>query len=313
MRVVVTGARGFSGQHLARHLVDHGDQVLGFGRQADWPDRTDDLLRRQVELVAWDLTVDKEIEPAFERLRAFRPEAIYHLAALSTPDDCGVRVPNADALAANVSGTAAVVDAAARLPSPPCVLLISSCHIYDPGPPGTRVNESSPLAPATGYSWSKRLAEVIGEEIAALHDVPLIIARPFHYTGPGHSGRMMLPSWAIQYAQASSEPVQVRNRSTTIDLSDARDMVRAYRLLMERGRPGEIYNVGSEVERRNGDLLALLAKLANQSDRPVVELSPGLRRNPIADCSKLRAETGWQPTVSLEQCVADTLEYWRRG
>ena len=122
---------------------------------------------------------------------------------------------------------------------------------------------------------------------------------------------MMLPDWVRQFADDESGPVQVRNLTTTIDLSDVRDVVRAYRLLMLRGQPAEVYNVGSGVAVQTGDVFEILRRLAGP-DRPVVERFPGIHHRPVADISRLKACTHWQPQISPAQTVADTLEFWRR-
>jgi GDP-4-dehydro-6-deoxy-D-mannose reductase len=120
----------------------------------------------------------------------------------------------------------------------------------------------------------------------------------------------MLPEWACQLAHHATAPVRVRNLETWIDLSDVRDVVRAYRLLVEHGRRGETYNVGSGTARRTGEVLEMLLRVAT-AGRSVIEEAPGERWDPVADNRKLVAETGWRPLVPLETTVQDTFDYWR--
>ena len=96
-----------------------------------------------------------------------------------------------------------------------------------------------------------------------------------------------------------------------VDVTDVRDVVRAYRLLAEWGDSGRIYNVGSGVSRRSGDLFELLRAMAGP-DRPVVELRPGRKQDPIADITRLTACTGWRPEMPIERTIADTWAWWRR-
>ena len=117
----------------------------------------------------------------------------------------------------------------------------------------------------------------------------------------------MLPCWTWQFA-AGCAPVEVYTLDARMDLSDVRDVVRAYRLLAERGRPGEVVNVGRGVARSSGEVFAILRKLADP-DRPVVQTRPGARQNPIADVARLLERTGFQATLPLEQTVADTLAW----
>lgn len=128
---------------------------------------------------------------------------------------------------------------------------------------------------------------------------------------------MMLPDWARQFARDQPDadgrlpPVQVHNLSTTIDLCDVRDVVRAYRQLAIHGRPNEIYNVGSGVAVQTGTVFEILRKIAGQ-DREIVELHPGIKHDAVADNSRLAACTHWRPQINLAQTVADTLCFWRQ-
>jgi GDP-4-dehydro-6-deoxy-D-mannose reductase len=122
---------------------------------------------------------------------------------------------------------------------------------------------------------------------------------------------MMLPQWARQFALGGPGPVEVHTLQARLDLSDVRDVVRAYRLLVERGRPGEVYNVGSGLSRRSGEVFELLRGMADPT-RPVVELQAGLKQEPIADVARLVRCTGWHATIPLETTISDTLAWWRQ-
>ena len=122
---------------------------------------------------------------------------------------------------------------------------------------------------------------------------------------------MMLPEWARQVAAGGQLPIAVQTCDASIDLSDVRDVVRAYSLLIEKGVPGKAYNVGSGIPRRTGDVLGLLLEAAGASGREVVERVPGRKFDPIADIGQLKGLTGWHPAIALEQTLADTLAWWR--
>jgi len=308
VKTLVTGITGFAGSHLAEHLLQCGDRVLGCSRGGRWADDAPAAVRR-IPLTAWDLT--EPLSPAGRaQIAEFAPECIYHLAALSVPTDCGGVEPSSLARAVNVDGTAAVLRLAAELPEAPKVLLSSSCHVYRPVDPATpRIDEQAPVGPPHGYGKTKLAAEAeVARAVAAGGDA--IVARCFQHTGPRQAPQMMLPQWAQQFARGD-DPVRVLCRDAHLDLSDVRDIVRAYRLLIEHGAAGETYNVGSSVSRRSGALLALLQSLAERNPA-VEELAPGHRQQPIADCTKLEAHTGWQGQIPIETTVADTLQYWQR-
>jgi GDP-4-dehydro-6-deoxy-D-mannose reductase len=319
MKAFVTGITGFVGGFLAEHLLAAGDRVLGCSTSGGWPreqarQRSPAAsVRERIEVVRWDLGAASGLD---ERVRVqiaeFAPTCIYHLAAISVPGYCGADEPTAKALAVNVEGASRVLELAASLSPRPRVLFTSTSHVYAPASPGARVNETAPLGPQRGYGKTKLAAE--GRVAAACREGRLdcVVARAFQHTGPRQEPEMMLPEWCQQLVSGDSGPVRVRSLNTWIDLTDVRDVVRAYRLLVERGVPGGIYNVGSGVPRRTGDIFERLMHLAGSS-RPASELSAADERwDPIADIGLLTATTGWRPEIPLEKTLADTLEYWRQ-
>jgi GDP-4-dehydro-6-deoxy-D-mannose reductase len=311
VNAVITGVTGFLGSFLAEHLLAEGDRVLGISRRGVWPAFIPAQLQQAVPLTRWDANRSLRGTQVKQQILRFQPDCIYHLAALSGPSDCGELLPNALAAAVNIGGTAAVLELAAQLPRKPRVLFSSTSHVYDPqSAAGGRVSEQSPVAPQRGYGWSKWLAEAMIVPFALDRGVEVIVARSFQHTGPRQLLRTMLPDWAWQFVGGDLEPVRVHNLTTTIDLSDVRDVVRAYRLLMVKGQPGEVYNVGSGVALENGAVFEILRELAGP-DRKFIELNPGVHYNPVADIARLVACTGWQPQIRLTQTVADTLGFWQ--
>ncbi len=312
MNSVITGVTGFAGSFLAEHLLAQGDRVLGISGHGVWPAYIPAQLQQAVPLTRWDASQPLQGAQAEHEILSFQPDCIYHLAALSSPSDCGTFLPNALAASVNIGGTAAVLELAAQLPQKPRVLFSSTSHVYDrDSAAGVLVSEQSRIKPQRGYGWSKWLAEEMIVPFARDQGVEVIVARSFQHTGPRQLSRTMLPDWARQFAGGGSEPVRVHNLTSTIDLTDVRDVVRAYRLLMMHGRPGEAYNVGSGVALRTGTVFEVLRSLAGR-DRKFFELYPGVRYNPMADIARLVACTGWQPQISLAQTVADTLGFWQQ-
>lgn len=311
MKAIITGISGFVGGHLAEHLLAAGDEVLGISTSGHWPERTPGLLVERVPVLAADLSRDDAFRTADATLRRFAPDGIYHLAAISVPGDCGGAEPTSRAIAANVDGTRRVLDWATALPSRPRVLLVSTSHVYPPPrSAAVRYREDQPTSPKNAYGKTKLLAEHAALEAVRSGAVDVLIARAFQHTGPRQGSRMMLPEWAEQLATAAGS-IRVRNRNTWIDLSDVRDVVRAYRLLIAAGASGEIYNVGSGVPRRTGDLLDKLIAVSGRNAN-VVEESPGERYDAIADIGKLQATTGWTSAITLEATVRDVWNWHKR-
>ncbi len=312
-RALITGLPGFVGGFLAEHLLDCGDDVLGCSPDGAWELSSPEELRDRVELLAWDLGNEAGI-PTKQRqmIENFRPDGIFHLAGLSVPGDCGQDDIAPQARAINVDGTRRVMELAAELPSRPRVLFVSSSHVYAPVTAEMSVvDESAPLGPRHGYGLSKLAAEAEVRRAIDQLGCDAVVARSFQHTGPRQNPRMMLPQWARQFAVDGSDPVEVHTRDAIIDLTDVRDVVRAYRLLIERGQRGEVYNVGSGMATRSGDVLDALRNLADPQ-RPIIELHPGRKQDPIANIDRLVQRTGWQPTVPIETTIADTLSWWRK-
>ena len=312
-RVLITGISGFVGGFLAEHLLEVGDLVAGCSPDGAWLPGSPRSVRDRMEMIGWDLASPGDVaEQTRRRIEQFRPDVLYHLAALSVPEDCGDQQPTARATAVNVDGTRRVLEVAVSLPTRPRVLFVSSSQVYAPVTrQSPRVDENAPLGPKHGYGLTKLLAEREVARAVQKHACDAIIVRAFQHAGPRQDPRMMLSQWAQQFTSGRSDPVKVYTRDAQIDLTDVRDVVRAYRLLVLHGRRGQTYNVGSGSSRRSGDVLEILRQLADPG-RQIIETRPGFKQDPIAEIVRLVRTTGWQAAIPLKQTVSDTLSWWRR-
>ena len=308
MKAVITGITGFAGSHLAETLLAAGDQVLGLARHDLWPSHLPVTLQEAVPLLAWDIT-----QPATKELRdtlaQWQPDCVYHLAAMSIPADCGTTTPSDAALTTNVTGTEHVVELISTLPDSPRLLFVSSNHVYarvHADQPVVR--ENSQLGPDSAYGKTKLAAEKIILQAIQSEHVDACIARSFQHTGPRQQPRMMVPEWAQQFAQGD-DPIRVQSLDSCLDLSDVRDVVRAYQAIIHQGPRGEIFNVGSGTAIRGRQVCDCFQELASPR-RQIEELNPGHHQHPIADISRLQEATNWQPEIELAQTVAETLDYW---
>ena len=309
---MITGAAGFAGRYLAEHLLSQGQAVLGCTVNGRWHEATPPVLVEQVPLVAWDLQAPRPLSAAaWAAIEAFRPQVVYHLAAVSVPADCGQHEPSPVALAVNVQGTQRVLELVHRLQPRPRVLLASTSHVYTPvGPDTPPLAETWPSGPITGYGHSKLLAEEALRQAIDQWGCDGVIARSFQHAGPRQSPRMMLPQWTRQFVLGGPEPVEVLTRQARLDLTDVRDVVRAYRLLAERGSAGAVYNVGAGKAILSGEVLDLLRSLTDPR-RPIRELQPGPKYDRLADCRRLEELALWRPEIPVERTVSDTLAWWR--
>jgi len=297
MRTAITGARGFVGPHLTRHLEASGDEVIGLDRHGPAP---------------CDVTDPEAVHDALSRAR---PDAVYHLAALSHVGESW-QAP-AQAFRVNAEGTLNVLRACSDL-GVERVLVVGSAEEYGRVDPAQiPLTEDAPLRPVTPYGASKVAAGFCALQAFLGDGLGAIRVRPFGHTGPGQEPRFVVPALASRIAQAERDgdsEIAVGSLEAVRDLTDVRDMVRAYRLLVCHGEPGEVYNACSGQGVAVAEIAERLLALATHEIR--LRVDPDLLRpvevpRLVGDNRRLRAATGWEPNYSLDQTVADVLDFAR--
>lgn len=295
MRVLVTGSKGFVGQWLIRHLDANGDEAVGLDAEVD-------------------ITDPPAIAKAITRAA---PEAICHLAAQASVGASWS--DQAATYTVNTVGAVNVLAAALACDARPLVLLVSSSEVYGRiRPSDLPVREEAPFAPVSPYAASKAAAELAGIQAWLGQGLEVVRARPFNHTGPGQRTDFVVPALAMQVAEAvasGADALYTGNLEPKRDITDVRDVVRAYRLLLERGEPGEAYNVCSGVSVSIREVAERLLRIAGL-DLPVVVDEDRVRPVEIpelrGDPSKLQAATGWRSEIGLDQTLADVVGYWER-
>ena len=315
MRALVTGITGFVGGHLAEHLLGHGDAVVGLSASGRWPA---DLghLTNQVRLEPCNLATVSP-EAMTDLVARKQPEVIYHLAAQANPQ-ASVADPRGT-WALNLGGTLTLLEAVKASGLKPRIVLVGSGVCYGNPPPELMpVTESCPLRPNNPYSASKGAADLLGVQHFLAHGTDVVMVRPFNHAGPRQDPKYVLGGLARQVAEveAGQKPrVEVGNLDIVRDFADVRDVVRGYHLLSTRGEAGEIYNLGSGTGTRLADALETLRGLARTPIEVYVDparVRPVDQPLLVADASKLRAATGWEPRFSIDQTLADMLDGWRQ-
>ncbi|MBP7928945.1 MAG: GDP-mannose 4,6-dehydratase [Acidimicrobiia bacterium] len=292
MRAYVTGASGFVGQYLVPYLRACGDQVVAPG--------TGD------EPKAPDICAPEELHAALQHAQ---PEVVYHLAAQSNVrdswDDPG------GTFDVNARGTLnllrACIDAGVRR-----VLIVGSSDCYGAvSPEDLPLTERSELNPLTPYAASKIAAEYIARQWALAGAIETVSTRSFSHTGPGQRTAFVVPGFAQRIRQAvidGTDKIRVGNLDPVRDFTDVRDVIRAYRMLMENGSSGQAYNVCSGVGRSVNEIAERLISLSGH--RIELEVDPSLVRpvevpQLVGSPAKLKDATGWEPSVPFEQTLLD--------
>ncbi len=311
MRLLITGASGFVGGHLRRHLLETSDWellcVVAHGDET-WAHSARETV------VTLDL---REPSAVRDLLIEHPPDAIVHLAAQAhvpaSYDDPWGTLEN------NIRAQLNLLQGCVGLAIKPRTLVVGSSEEYGRAQPEELpLREEHPLRPENPYSLSKVAQDLMGYSYHVSYGLPVVRMRPFSHTGPGQTERFALPAFARQVARIEAglqEPVlRVGNLAPARDFTDVRDVVRAYELALLHAEPGEPYNVCSGEPRTIASVVDGLLALTTVDIR--VEMDPSLYRpadTPVSygSAEKLHAATGWSPQIPFERTLVDVLQFWR--
>jgi GDP-4-dehydro-6-deoxy-D-mannose reductase len=307
MRILVTGGTGFVGRHLLAELKRQPDVTLFALDRAP----TGPVPGLQ------SVVVDLLDRTALQRtLAEIQPERIYHLAGFASPARA-IKEPLA-AWEGNLTTTLNLYEAIAATTLRPRILAVGSGLIYGDQPADVRLTEDAPMRPNNPYTASKAAADLAGFQYFADPGLPILRVRPFNHLGPGQSPEFAVSSFARQLVaiERGEQPpiLETGNLQHRRDVTDVRDVCRAYILLLERGQPGEVYNIASGSTVTMREIVDLLIQISGL--RVEVRARADLVRAvdlsvPAVDISRLLAATGWRPQIPLEQTLRDVLESWR--
>ncbi|MCL4875248.1 MAG: GDP-mannose 4,6-dehydratase [Anaerolineae bacterium] len=314
MKALITGANGFVGTHLVDYLSAHTDLEL-FGAIITPPSEEVRLKKYAIHLHQVDFREEAEVK---NLLLQIRPELIFHLAAqafvpASFKDPWGT-------LENNIKGQVNLFQNLLSLELDARVLIVSSAEVYGAiRPEENPVNENQPFRPANPYSVSKVAQDMLAYQYFIAYGMKTFRARAFNHIGPGQDIRFALADFASQIAaieKGQRDPViRVGNLDAQRDFTDVRDVVRAYYQIVTQGKVGEVYNVCRGEAHSLRELLDMLCGMSTARLR--VEIDP-TRLRPldvecvIGDATRLRQDTGWQPTIDIRQSLTDILDTSRR-
>ena len=313
MRILITGITGFIGGHLTEALRAEGTHALtGLSRTATWSPAWAHLAGA-ADLRAVELLDGQQLEAT---VRDVQPDWIFHLAGYANtgksfrePDQCW---------SDNLAGTRSLYDAVARSGLKPRILFVSTGLIYGDADGPDAFDESAVFRPASPYAASKAAADVLSYQVTRSEKLDVIRVRLFNQIGPRQPADYASANFARQIAaiEAGTQPpiIETGDLSAERDITDIRDMVRAFRLLIERGTTAEAYNAGRGETWSMRSVVNRLVGLARVPMEVRETIEPGRKADTAttrANTAKLRAATGWEPTYTLDRTLADVLAFWR--
>ena len=301
MRALVTGSQGFVGRYLREELETTGYQVLGLDVQEGPGTIRADLL---------------DPEQMAEAVREAKPEAVFHLAGQADVARSW-QMPQRT-MEINVIGAVNLMEAVRAFdPSIRMVLVGSSDQYGNLGAAGQCVKETQELRPQTPYAVSKRAQEEMARVYVRAYGMNICMTRSFNHGGAGQRRGFLIPDFAsgiVGVEKGLAPSLKVGNLDARRDFTHVRDVVRAYRLIAEKGRPGEVYNVGSGTTYSARELLDSLCAMAAcpiQVERDPAKLRPSDTPVICCDHGKLTRDTGWEPEIPMEEMLREALEYFR--
>jgi GDP-4-dehydro-6-deoxy-D-mannose reductase len=336
MRALISGAGGFAGRYLVKHLAEATDwELWGTERpptvaSVPAPATVETVRRsepagRSVLTPAWAAQYRLQIAPLelteYASVRALlaelRPDFLFHLAAQAIVQQA-LRDPEAT-LVNNIVAELNLLRAIQELGLPTRILLIGSSEEYGHvRAADLPVAEETPFRPENPYAVSKIAQDMLGLQYYIAYKLPIIRVRPFNHIGPGQNEHFVTAAFAHQVAAIEAgrqEPVlRVGNLDAERDFTDVRDMVRAYHLAITQGEPGEVYNIGSGTAvaiRGILDIFLSLSVVSVRVERDPNRLRPADVPRIVCDPRRFQARTGWRPTISLQQSLRDILDDWR--
>jgi len=314
LKCLITGITGFAGSHLAEYLLSRGDcEVHGTMR---WRSRTENItqLGNRITTHVCDI---RDATAMYELIRDLKPDRIYHLAAQSFVPMSWVAP--AETMTTNVIGEINIFEAIRAVGCPTRVQLACSSEEYGMVlPEEAPIKETNPLRPLSTYAVSKVAQDLMGYQYHQSYGMHIIRTRGFNHTGPRRGDVFVTSNFAKQIVEVEkgrqAPVIHVGNLNAVRDFTDVRDTVVAYYLALEKGKPGDVYNVATGKGYKIREMLDILLSFSTVK----IEARPDPKRmRPsdvellLGDATKLRTETGWEPKYKFEQTMKDLLDYWR--
>jgi len=314
VKVLITGITGFAGSHLAEYLLGMGGiEIYGVER---WRSKTDNIdhIKSEIKLLECDV---RDASSVRKLLEDTKPDRIFHLAAQSF-------VPTswhapAETLTTNIIGQLNIFEAVRHIGINPYIQIACSSEEYGlVDKKSLPITEGTPLNPLSPYAVSKVGQDLLGYQYYMNYKLNIVRTRAFNHTGPRRGEPFVCSNFAKQIAmieKGKQEPViYAGSLSAARDFTDVRDIVRAYWLSLEKGKPGEVYNLSSGKSYVIKEVLDMLLELTDTKIK-IKEDKKRIRPSDVpilvGDSGKFNKLTGWKPEIPFEKTLEDLLNYWR--
>lgn len=313
-KVLITGITGFAGSHLADYLLQVGGYEI-CGTHLD--DKTLSNLSQIEKIHLHKLNLLDE-EATQKLVEDEKPDVIFHLAALTSPR--GSLDNPSETFVNNITAEINILEPLKKLKLLQTkVLIVSSAEVYGlVSEEDLPIDEDTAFNPTNPYAVSKLAQDFLGLQYFLSSKLQIIRVRPFNHVGPRQSPAFVISAFAkriVEIEKGKEKVMKVGNLSSKRDFTDVRDMVKAYVLAIEKGKTGDVYNLGSGRSYEISQILSMMismskSKIETEEDSSL--LMPSDNPELLCDFSKFKNLTGWQPEIPIEKTLSETIEYWRR-
>lgn len=313
MKAFITGITGFAGSFLAENLLARGSYDVSGTYLTDSSLDNVKHLEGKVKLHKIDL---QDANLVNKIIGQEKPDQIFHLAAITAPGDS---FKNPDKYLSNITVQLNLLEAVRGANINPRILIVSSGEIYGAiNPEDLPIDEDTPFRPANPYAVTKIAQDFLGLQYFIAYKLQIIRVRPFNHIGPRQSTDFVVSSFAKKIAdieKGKTDPIlTVGNLSAKRDFTDVHDTIEAYVRIIEKGTAGDVYNIGSGHSIQIKEIVEKLISLSKTKIDYKVDdalIRPTDTPDLICDNTKIKLLTGWEPKISIDQTLRETLEYWR--
>jgi len=314
MRALITGITGFVGSHLAEYLLSKNYEVFGTVR---WRSKRDNIahLEAKKAITLFDTDI-KDPGSVRGTVASAKPDEIYHLAAQSfVPASWSAP---AETLDTNIQGQLNILEAAREVVPGAKVHVVGSSEEYGlVYPEEVPITEDQPLRPLSPYGVSKVAQDMLGWQYFQSYGLNVVRTRAFNHTGPRRGEVFVTSSFSRQLAEIAKgrreAVIKVGNLEAKRDFTDVRDVVRAYHLVVTKGKPGEVFNICSGIGRSVQSVMDLLLEISGldvKVERDPARMRPSDVMVLEGSFERIKKSLGWQPTIPFEKTMRDLYEYW---